>query len=1020
MERLHHTEIQGSSLRSEHTSLSLGVPEQARDLDPTADFLQSIQIEELVSSDDSRHHESEYIRDERWEDLAALLLERSSQVLDPAESSRCLMRAAQVYETNLGDTDSAFVVMLVAFQESPATLDLATDLARMATVHNRWPDLLSECQKRLPEVSSAAKRAEMLVAMAGWYQKDLGDAAAAEEALEAAMAANPSNPQALRALVELHGQRGKWLRAAAYLTCASGNAADPAKAIELALEAAEIYRERLHDVESAIEQYTRVLERSPGHPQATAALAELAWVRKDWTVALPLLENMAGSAKHALDESARIWHKVAWSSQMLGDMERARAGYRRSYMALPTYLPTLQSWSQLARIQGWWQDVCQTVPHLLSEAGDRLAVSERADHLFALGKAHLALRSAEAAAEALMKALALAPGLTAAREALAEANARIEGRGPENAAALVEQHRRILEGKISPDERFEYLCRVGRLQREELNDHRAALETFLQASILRPDDPDVLHELVEIHTLSGHWSRVVEVLDRLVRLSTGADKARYLVATANILNYELEGPVEAVDRYNQALDENPDDRRSFERIQRILIARQDWRALARAHRRMIRRIGAHPSPDKRAWLLGLWQGLADLCWRNLRDFPAAAAAYEVCVSLAPEDAQNHEALAKTYEAQGPAMFSQAVKTRERLLAMSSNADEAAKHIRALANLHRGQRRYDRVFCACGGLSVLMKADVRERGYYENNALPSVPVATSMLTEAQWQGCISSAREDRRVSQLLAAVSAGVLMSRVRDAAAYGLQPGHRRDPTDQRSLLGRILVYISRFVGVPLPAVYSPPNAPGEIDLVVLQEGAQPLLAFVLGRDLTVDRTDRELAFFLTKRLVGLRADRCLLWPRLVSTKAELRAILGAAIQLGRPGYRLPEADPAAVRQYGSYLRKVVPAAQMAPIASAVESLLADPGRVDLDGWIAAADETATRAGLLACGDVMAAAREIVKEARARRSRPEDAILAMVRWGVSSDYFDLRTQLGLALVSDEDKTPAVARNYPTY
>ncbi len=1020
MEPLHHTEIQGSGSRSGHTPLSLAVPDQARDLDPTADFLQSIQIEELVSSDDSRHHESDCIREERWEELAALLLERSSQVLDPAESSRCMMRAAQVYETNLGDTDSAFVVMLVAFQESPATLDLATDLARMATVHNRWPDLLTECKKRLPEVTSAAKRAEMLVAMAGWYQKDLGDAAAAEEALEAAMAANPSNSQALRALVELHGQRGKWLRAAAYLTCSSGNAADPAKAIELALEAAEIYRERLHDMDSAIEQYTRVLERSPGHPQATAALAELAWVRKDWTVALPLLENMAGSAKHALDESARIWHKVAWSAQMLGDMERARAGYRRSYMALPTYLPTLQSWSQLAGTQGWWQDVCQTVPCLLSEAGDRLTVSERANHLFALGKAHLALRSAEAAAEAFMKALELAPNLVVAREALIEANARIEGRGPENATALIEQHRRLLEGKISPDERFEYLCRVGRLQREELNDHRAALETFLQASILRPDDADVLHELVEIHTLNGHWSRVVDVLERLVRLSSGADKARYLVATANVLNYELESPVEAVDLYNQALDENPDDQRSFERIQRILTARQDWRALARAQRRMIRRLGANPSPDKRSWLLSLWRGLANLCWRNLRDLPAAAAAYEVCVSLAPDDAQYHEALAKTYEAQGPATFSQAVKTRERLLATSPNADEAAKHIRALANLYRGQRRYDRVFCACGGLSVLMKADVRERGYYENNALPSVPVATSMLTEAQWQGCISSAREDRRISQLLAAVSAGVLMSRVQDAAAYGLQPSHRRDPTDQRSLLGRIFVYVSRFIGVPLPAVYAPPSAPGEIDLVVLQEGSQPVLAFVLGRDLTVGRSDRELAFFLTKRLVGLRADRCLLWPRLVSTRGELRAILGAAIQLATPGYKLPEADSAAVRQYLSYLRRVLPTAQMAPIASAIESLLAGPGRIDLDGWIAATEETANRAGLLACGDVMASAREIVKEARVRRSRPEDAILALVRWGVSSDYFDLRTQLGLALVSDEDKTPLVTRNYPTY
>jgi tetratricopeptide (TPR) repeat protein len=1020
MERLPHTVNQGSGLRLGDDPLSLGVPQGPKALGAIDDFLLSVDIEDLVSSDDSRHLEADCMREERWEDLAALLLDRSAEVLDAAERSRCLMRAAQVYETNLGDTDSAFVVMLAAFQESPATLDLATDLARMATVHNRWHDLLAECERQLPEIAPPAKRSDMLVAMAGWYQKDLGDAAAAEKALESAMAANPANPLAFRALVELHGQRGNWLRAAAYLTCASGNAADPAEAIELALEAAEIYRERLHDVEAAIEQYTRVLERSPGHPRATAALAELAWVRKDWTAALPLFENMAGSATHALDASARLWQKVAWSSQMLGDMERARAAYRRSYAALPTYLPTLQAWTELARIQGWWQDVCQTVPRLLSQMADRLTVSERADQLFALGKAHLALRNAEAAAEAFMKALEVAPDLAVVRQALAEANARIEGRGPENAAALIGQVRRSLAGKVSPDERFESLCRIGRLQREELQDHHAALETFLQAFQLRPDDPDLLHELVEIHTLNGHWSRVVQALEGLVRVSSGADKARYLVATANILNYELEAPLEAVDLYNQALDENPEDRRSFERIQRILSARQDWRGLARAYRHMIRRLGANPSPDKRSWLVTLWRGLADLCWRTLRDVPAAAAAYEVCVSLAPEGVQHHEALAKAYEAQLPAMFRQAVKTREHLLGVSTNADQAAKHIRALANLHRGQRRYDRVFCACGGLSVLMKADVRERTYYEDNALPSVPMATSMLTEAQWQGCISSEREDRRISQVLAAVSAGVLVTRAQDAASYGLASRHRREPTEQRSLLGRILVYVSRFIGVPLPPVYTPPGAPGEIDIVVLQEGTQPVLSFVMGRDLAVGRTDRELAFFLTKRLVGLRADRCLLWPRLVSTKSELRAILGAAIQLVRPRYELPETDRAAVGQYLAYLQRVLPASQIAPIGSAVESLLTGAGRIDLDGWIAAGEETANRAGLLACGDVVAAARELVKEARMRRTRPEDAILALVRWGVSSDYFDLRAQLGLALVSEEDKTPVVTRTYRAF
>jgi hypothetical protein len=364
------------------------------------------------------------------------------------------------------------------------------------------------------------------------------------------------------------------------------------------------------------------------------------------------------------------------------------------------------------------------------------------------------------------------------------------------------------------------------------------------------------------------------------------------------------------------------------------------------------------------------------------------------------------------------MFKQAVKAREQLLSLASNADEAARHIRALASLHRNHGRYDRVFCTCGGLTVLMKADLRERTYYRNNALPSLPLTSSMLTEAQWQGAICSAREDRRISQLLAAVSAGVLMTRVREAASYGLKPSDRRDPTDQRSLLGRILVYVSRFIGVPLPAVYAPPGAPGEIDLVILQEEGRPVFSFVFGRDLATGRNDLDLAFFLTKRLVGLRADRCLLWPRLVSTKGELRAILGAAIRLVKPGYQLPEADPSAVRQYHSYLRRVLPVAQMAPIAAAVESLLASPNHIDLDTWVVGTQETANRAGLLACTDVVAAAREVAREARMRRTPADEAIMALVRWGVSLDYFDLRTQLGLALVSEEDDTPVVARTYP--
>ena len=66
---------------------------------------------------------------------------------------------------------------------------------------------------------------------------------------------------------------------------------------------------------------------------------------------------------------------------------------------------------------------------------------------------------------------------------------------------------------------------------------------------------------------------------------------------------------------------------------------------------------------------------------------------------------------------------------------------------------------------------------------------------------------------------------------------------------------------------------------------------------------------------------------------------------------------------------------------------------------------------------MLACGDVVAAAREIVREARAHHSRPEHTILNLARWSVSSDYLDLRARLGLALVLAEGAASSAAHSF---
>ncbi len=975
-------------------------PESAAELPPPAD--------------DFRRRERAYAREERWEDLASLLIEHAEQVPEGSERARCLMRAALTFQDKLDDPDRAFITMLAAFQECPTEEEVANGLSLMASANNRWTDLLAECNSFATE-APAPKRAQVLVAMSRWYQNDLGDNVAAEQSLEGALAADPSNAAALRALIDLCSQRGEWARAAAYLNSAASSAVDLSERIELTLQAAEIFQSKLMDADAAAEQYGRVLQMSPHHPKAVEALTSTSWERKDWATVLPLLESAASDGtERSADETARLYQRAGWAAQMLGDEARARDHYRRSHASRPDYLPNLLCWAELALREEWSQDIRDVVPLVLGRGEAQLTAPERIEYLQGLGQAHLELGDMAAASEALTRALEMAPEDRTTRRLLAKAHGKMDGQGV-SPATRIEQERLLLKGASSDDERFEILSEIAEIQREELNDQEGALATLCEAIALRPGDPDTLHGMMEIYSLAGHWQHAVEVLRALVETETGKSKSRYLVATANILNYELNAGPEAVELYNQALDIDPEDRRSFERIERILTNRSDWRELARNFRRMIKRLGPTPSAEQRTFTLSLWHGLAELCRTHLGDAPAAAAAYEACSKLAPDDRNHLEAMADCLESQGEAALPQAVQAREQLLQSANGANAVAKQIRALARLHGGLRAYDRAFCASAAMVALLKADAQERAFYESNALPGVPLAGAALNEALWQQTICDAAEDRRLSALFAAIGPSLAVVRAREAQAWGIDPSSRVDLTNDRSSVSQILVYASRLTGVPLPAVYVPPTAPGELDMVPVREPQHVAASFVLGRDLVAGRTEAELAFVLSRKLVALRAEYFVLWPQLVSSFDELQILLASTIKLVQPGFELPGIDPSVVRKTSATMQRLVSSAQMAALTAVVPQLLSGPP-FDLRAWMAAAESTINRAGLVACGNVVAAARELVKEARQRGVTPADAILNLTRWSASRDFMDLREQLGLALVpSDSDANTPPAR-----
>src|SRR5207244_7013767 len=103
------------------------------------------------------------------------------------------------------------------------------------------------------------------------------------------------------------------------------------------------------------------------------------------------------------------------------------------------------------------------------------------------------------------------------------------------------------------------------------------------------------------------WPGALSTLGKLAELEPAPTlRAKYHYTAAVIERDELTSPAEAIELFNRALDDDPDMHRAFEAVERLLTEAQDWKALARTYRRMIKRLPAEGMNELRA---RLWNGL---------------------------------------------------------------------------------------------------------------------------------------------------------------------------------------------------------------------------------------------------------------------------------------------------------------------------------------------------------------------------------------------------------------------------
>jgi len=938
--------------------------------------------------------------DRNWDALVDIYRRHIQVESEAAERTAVHLALGHLFEEELRDPDRAAESYNDILGFDPDHTEALKGLARIYEQTEQW-DRAVEIMERLVNVVDAKEKVDLSFRLGKIFDEHMQMPESAEERLSDALSIDPTHVPSMFSLINLYKRRGDSQKAAQMMVRAETCTQNTLEKTRLLFEAGKLYQTELGDEQKAKDLFARTLDFDPEHVEAASPLAEIYYHGGEWAPLIPVLEMLARKTdRRANKELHVLYYRLAKAADKLGEQEKALKWYRQAYELDPTHLPTLVDRADLLYRRQQWDDAFKLYQTVMVQHRESQTDAQIVEIFHRIGTIKMKVGERAKSINMFEKALEIDPGHRPTLEALAAVHTEAK-----DWEAVIKQKRALLTHSESAEEKLRYHEEIIAIYKDNLANQQKAIAAYLEALEVKPDARNLLVDVLELLHETKQWKKAVEILMRLANLETGKAKAKYLETAGIITNVELHSPDEAVEMFNQALDEYPDSLKPFERIDKIMTAKKDWTNQQRNYRKMIKRLGQDVStPDKKATQLALWQGLGEIYRSRLKMYREAAEAFEVCVHLEPDNVPRHQILAELFQVQGPECYDKAIREYRLLIARAKDPKDMVSSLKTLRRLYAELGKYDHVWCVASTLAYLKQADAEEMRFFEQYRGKGLARVKSRLTEENWQKHIFHPNEDRYVSAVLANISQTVIAIRAQEHKDYGVKRKDRRDLGSDQLMLSRVFVYASQILAVSIPELYLRQDWAGDMEFVSAREKQQLCPAIIVGSALLQGKQEKDLAYALGKRLTLLRADHVMRWPRIVPQVSELKAFFLAALKLVNNKVPINKDMEQPVAERVELLRRFLPPQNMEQLAEVVRLFLESKAEVDLHKWALAVDYTSTRAGFLLCNDLEVAAQQVLSEPIGVGSvDPREKVRDLIQWSVSEEYFELRSHLGLAI-----------------
>jgi tetratricopeptide (TPR) repeat protein len=994
------------------------------------------------------------------EKLVEVLTRESQQLDDPRERANVLMRVAELFEEKLDRADNAAEVYQEILRLEHNFDAAIRSLVRIYSAEGMWNALSRALKTAYDHAKSNEARGAILVRCAEVAGDKLGNLDSAAENLELALELRPTDVTILSQLERVSVARRDWRRAIAVAEKVAEHEADPRLFAARQIRIATMKETQLEPPESGAEHYRRALEKVPNHPVALRAL-ELAYLRAANWPGLSAFYQREALVTRDPDQKGTLFARAAdVAEHRVGDAARAFDLYAQALDASPRYLPAIRGRKRLAERLGQASVALDCIRAEGEATADPIHAREL---LFEAGQLYQdQFKDVPQAVATYEKVLEVAPDHLAAFNRLEAIYLELESWAP--MLALLETRAKALG---EPLEQAKLYVAAGQIAQDRIGDKDRALALYREVL-----SRDPMHHVGLVRTgpllfERQDWDAAIDVFHKTLAVTKEPKVLLVALKSLAIIYQEhRQDLVKCVQSFQAALQANPGDVESLDRLAKVYQEAQDWGSAINV---LLRLAEVHESPKKKVetllQLAHIYQTggqdrrnailanrkaleieptnqtailrLSDLYeveqdWQSLADVTAAY------VRLLPRDQKDkagplHLKMADVFETKlgDDARAINALKyaleaqpnnlaALERLALLYSKKPETfaqavdvhrrllaadpfrVDSYRAMFRMFTKSKQIDRAFVVAEILVFLRLRQGEEELFHDEHKSKVLAYGEGVFDHESHERLITHPGERGPIRSVLEILSGELNKIYPGNMARYEFGKNDRFGPKSDHPLR-TTANRIARVLGAPEFDLW----VTRKLEMGLFLENEKPL-ALIVGS--SVDRIqDKDQRFLLGRQLERLRGGHHLV--DIVPAK-ELEALLWTVAKIANPGAQVP-IDPATLDAMQRKLAKA--------LSSRARKLLEDVGRhltsahIDVAKHRAFGVLTANRAGLAVANDIEVAVRNIARDypdvrpvfADARGAAETIGKIPEVRdvltYAVSEEYFAARALLGIAI-----------------